>query len=387
MDDNLLESLLHDDEGTSLDFKEEQYPFQGATPEKKSELLKDLLAMVNAWRRGPAHILVGVEEVRGGRSRIIGEDDHPGEHNLQQFTNAKTNRPIEFSYRVHRYEDKRIGVFRIPRQQRPFYVEKDFGRLEARVVYVRRGSATDKADPDEVARMGAEDLGGSGPPPTLELEWADLEARERLGRNATLEQVCLHPKIDPELFEPRRHSRGLFNFSHDALRFDENPNYHEQLVDYVFIDTWLSPLGFSLKHVRGPAAENVELVAEIERSDAVTILDPSDGPVKPSRSQTATIAGSISPIGQSWEHDVKVEEHPGHWTVTVPFNDVAPQRRKWSSRSLYVGATDSTTVAFTGRLFADNLPEPLEVELELVIDVEKREMEPEDLRPYLDVDE
>jgi hypothetical protein len=50
MDRNQLESLLHEDESTSLDFKRDQYPFDAATDEQKSELLKDILAFANAWR-------------------------------------------------------------------------------------------------------------------------------------------------------------------------------------------------------------------------------------------------------------------------------------------------------------------------------------------------
>ena len=42
LDLKLLERLLHEAEGTSLDFKSAQYPFEHATDEEKSELLKDV---------------------------------------------------------------------------------------------------------------------------------------------------------------------------------------------------------------------------------------------------------------------------------------------------------------------------------------------------------
>ncbi len=62
MDTELIEHLLHEDEGVELDFKQEQYPFNNADDAAKSELLKDILAFVNAWRRSTAYILIGVEE-------------------------------------------------------------------------------------------------------------------------------------------------------------------------------------------------------------------------------------------------------------------------------------------------------------------------------------
>ena len=70
------ESLLNEDESSALDFKRDQYPFSRATDDGKSELLKDVLAFANAWRRSDAYILVGVDEVRGGRSRPVGVSEH-----------------------------------------------------------------------------------------------------------------------------------------------------------------------------------------------------------------------------------------------------------------------------------------------------------------------
>ena len=51
LDYKLLEGLLHEAEGTALDFKSSQYPFENATEAEKSELLKDILAFANSWRR------------------------------------------------------------------------------------------------------------------------------------------------------------------------------------------------------------------------------------------------------------------------------------------------------------------------------------------------
>ena len=76
MDATLLERLLYEEEGETLDFKEMQYPFSGASKEQKSELLKDILGFANAWRRAEAYIIIGVKEVRGGRSTVVGTTNH-----------------------------------------------------------------------------------------------------------------------------------------------------------------------------------------------------------------------------------------------------------------------------------------------------------------------
>ncbi len=73
---DLIEGLLFEEESTSLDFKRDQYRFTRASSDDKGELLKDILAFANSWRRTDAYILVGVDEVRGGRSRVVGVVDH-----------------------------------------------------------------------------------------------------------------------------------------------------------------------------------------------------------------------------------------------------------------------------------------------------------------------
>lgn len=98
MNDTLLEQLLYEEESSYLDFKRDQYPFVGATNEEKSELLKDILAFANTFRRETAYILIGVEEIRDGKSNLVGITDHLDDANLQQFVNKKTQRPIDFSY-------------------------------------------------------------------------------------------------------------------------------------------------------------------------------------------------------------------------------------------------------------------------------------------------
>jgi hypothetical protein len=154
MNDGLMEQLLHEGESSSLDYKRDQYPFAGATDDDKSELLKDILAFANGWRHAEAYILIGVEEVAGGRSTAVGVGQHIPENDLQQFVNSKTNRPVTFSYRAYSFEGKQISVITIPQQDRPIYLNKNYGRLQKHVVYYRQGTSTAIATPDDIARMG-----------------------------------------------------------------------------------------------------------------------------------------------------------------------------------------------------------------------------------------
>lgn len=105
MNKDRFEQLLNEEEGDTLDFKKEQYLFSKVTEEEKSELLKDILGFANAWRRATAYILIGVEDVQGGRGKIIGiaPNNHLQDHALQQFVNNLTNHPVRFHYEAFNF--------------------------------------------------------------------------------------------------------------------------------------------------------------------------------------------------------------------------------------------------------------------------------------------
>ena len=155
MDEMDINELLYQEESSTLDFKEEQYKFINENNKHiKGELLKDILAFANAWRESDAYIIIGVREVKGGKSEVVGIDDDIDDASLQEFINKKTNRPLDFKYCTMLIDEKKIAYIQIPIQKRPFYVEKEYGNVKANIVYLRRGSSTDIAAPDEVSDMG-----------------------------------------------------------------------------------------------------------------------------------------------------------------------------------------------------------------------------------------
>ncbi len=154
LDSEHLDRLLNQDEGTTLDFKRNQYSFEGADEAVKSELLKDILAFANTSREDTAYVLLGVEEIKGKRNQVVGVDRFLDDAQIQQFVNSKTQRPVEFSFQYIRIENRTVGIIEIPVQIRPIYLKRRFGKVHAEDVYVRRGSSTDVASPDEIAQMG-----------------------------------------------------------------------------------------------------------------------------------------------------------------------------------------------------------------------------------------
>lgn len=157
-----IQQLCFEGESNRLDYKREQYLFIKAADSDKEELLKDILAMANAFRSQIAYILIGVEQQSDGAGIIngIAKSDFIDDAKLQQFVYGKTNRPIEFhSYSVPINDNAIIQVIEIPVQkERPYCLRKQFGSIDTKTVLLRIGSSTRPATPDEIAKMGREEI-------------------------------------------------------------------------------------------------------------------------------------------------------------------------------------------------------------------------------------
>ncbi|MER9403521.1 ATP-binding protein [Mesorhizobium caraganae] len=155
--DALLEELRCRGEGADLDYKAERYPFAKASDDQKSEILKDILALANAHRDSTGYILIGFKENPPHPAEVVGLSSQGAidDSRLQEFVNGKLESKLDFRYEEGLFEGQRIAVISIPKQQRPFYLKRDYGKLAREAVYVRRGSATAIASPREIAMMGA----------------------------------------------------------------------------------------------------------------------------------------------------------------------------------------------------------------------------------------
>ncbi|MYF75969.1 MAG: ATP-binding protein [Acidobacteria bacterium] len=367
IDASFVEQLLHEDESTSLDFKRDQYRFQGVDADTKSELLKDILAFLNSWRRSPAYILVGVDEVRGGRSQVVGVTEHLDDAQLQQFVNSKTQRPVTFFYRQVSIDGKDIGLIEIPIQQRPVYLRRDFGRLSKERVYIRRGSSTAEANPDEIARMGAALVAESTP--TLELVWADADQRRNPSHTCTIRSVHLDPRLSASTV-----GRHLpYDFHHSPVR---NKSYADELIHYVYMKSLLVPIGFCLKNLGETVGNRIRFVGSLQNANGAAMLGWGDLPEEPSAD---VLSRSVPNVGHRHDisPDVRVLEDQSE--LTIDFGDVRPGDEVWTDYPVLVGARADGTSSLEGELRGDNIPKPLSCELKIAHSVERRPMRSEDV--------
>lgn len=234
-----IDALLWEDESTTLDFKEQQYPL--TSDEEKAELIKDVLAFANAFRRNDAYILLGIREHKGGRAAVIGVTNHPDDASLQQLVNSKTNRPVEFSYHALTIDNQQIGIIQIPRQPRPAYLTRNFGKLTTNTVYIRHGSSTSIATPDEIARMGNDQQQPAGTSPEImvltelqQLAWfyqrafTLIEDISRIPRSHLTTSSAFTIKQPPKYEQERRALHVRYNA--DQTAFDQGMNRARHLL-------------------------------------------------------------------------------------------------------------------------------------------------------------
>lgn len=379
MNKEQFEQLLYEEEGTTLDFKKDQYLFSKATELEKSELLKDILGFANAWRRATAFILIGVEDVQGGRGKIIGisPNDHLQDHSLQQFVNNLTNCPVKFHYEAFSAEGKHIGIISIEEQVRPIYLKRDYGKLKKNEVYVRRGSSTDPtkpALPEEIIEMGT---GSSQEDASLFIQFCHVETEEPLGPSLAWEsEYCKMPPqcSIPDLSSPKR----------DILQasiFDRtNHGFYRELANYECVRRLCQPVRLAVKNTGKVAARNVRVEMVASNPAETTALKESDLPSRPSE-DILTLPAFSRGIQSNHQNpgDIAIESTSERLIIKADFGDLQPERRI-CSETFYIGSKISQEILLSILVYADNLTVPKESTLNISVSSKTTSMTVEQLK-------
>ena len=365
IDKETLERLPYMEEGPSLDLKRAQYRFIKASDEDKSELLKDILAFANTPRDRAAHILIGVEEVKGGRNEIVGIDvnDHIDDAYLHQFVNSKTKRPVEFDYSDHTIDGKSVGVISIPIQERPVYITKDFGKVKDNTGYIRDGSSTRVASLDEIAAMGR------GNPPKLQVEWGDATQRtvypsDYLHRSTGLKL--------PERFRTRDGNRERYDFEALGRELNVNPAVFDRDGSHnVSMRAIWKPLGLRFYNNSGSVGENVGFTAMLGAEMAAGF---DSGP---SSNAPPAFLHMVNHLTD--EKEIKVDVSDGGTLISVEVGHIRPKDYVWAGLGARFWTKETRTLMWKVRFVADNLPEPIECEMPLRVEYKERYIQAKDL--------
>ncbi len=148
----LITNLLNREESDDLDYKSEMYNLD--TNRKKSEFIKDIIAMANTPRNRPAYILMGVAEQSGKVTNITGVTDHPDEEILGSIVSGRVNPTPQFTYRQVAFNNFTLGLIEIPcNQPVPIMPRIDFGVLRRGCIYIRRNTRNTEAEQADIDRI------------------------------------------------------------------------------------------------------------------------------------------------------------------------------------------------------------------------------------------
>lgn len=359
-DDRFFTSLLYEDEGSTLDFKSQQYPL--ATDEQKGELIKDILAFANAWRHADAYILIGVKQNPIGRATVVGVTGHLEDANLQQLVNSKTNQPVTFSYRATRLEGNNVGVLHIPVQDRPRFITRPFGKLSANTVYLRRGSSTAVALPDEIARMGAAPIPQTSP--VLDLLFADMTQRRLTGHTQAIHGTCLGIRDSEAIPDYKEPSPSIFTLPPYSI----NTDFLRELAVHVWAQHLCTALQFAITNSGSVVAMDVRVELTVQSPHAV-LFDEHSWPRKP-KPRDYIGGPNLPDFRMKGDDDITVQQLPDRSLVKIRTDKIQPKETKWIDSLLYLGSHASGDIVLDGKIAADNVRTPQPAQLKITCTTE-----------------
>ena len=372
LSDVLIESLLNQDEGPTLDFKRNQYKFKkSATPQitdnLRSELVKDILAFANTQRISSAFVLIGVEEVYGGRSKIIGVTEHLVDNEVHDLMNKLTNRPVHFSYRPYSIEKVTIGVIEIPVQGHLIYLKNSYGKLRENTVYVRDGSSTRIATPDEIVEMSTPQS------PCLGVDWTDPGNNEVISSHCKLHPLILLPTLGTDSIQrsplPYQSTLGISTHWY-------NEDYPVDLIIYTFHRNACIPLSLQIRNHGEKTGENVRFEGLIAKCDGLVVMDalpdfPTEIYDAVSRIYDRTYASPTT--------EIRLSEETDYWGIQVEFGNVRPGERIIADDQFWLSSRQTMSATISGKIIGENIPEPIQNSLELKFEPNERPMTIEDI--------
>ncbi len=345
-----------------MDFKKAQYKFRSATDFEKSELLKDILAMAmaNAWSAEDRYIVIGIEEGKTKPNIYHGIKEHIDDSRVQQFVNAKTSRVYLFEWRSCTYKGKDYAVIRISVQERPVFLLKDFGKLKANNVYVRRGTSTAIANPDEIKEMAIPQTVSA---PSLQVCYCK-EGSELM----YLDELDVEGKrlVVTDDVPDHKEYTGLYgvNYMLDSV----NKDFYRDYIGYANFLASYYPIRLAVRNVVDIEARNVKV--EILISKAIDVVHEDMAPSLPSK-RKPLIESAFSPIRTGYT----IKEFPDQHLLSNEFDCIHAKLNITLEGKFFCSVEDECDTPWEVVVYYDGASEPIVAELSVRMKVSNEYME------------
>lgn len=393
IDRTLVLELLRRGEGSGLDFKLDQYAIGvGSGEEKtaaKAEFVKDLLSFVNAWHDGERYIVVGVRKLPTGEAEVCGITNVYDDANFQQIANGRTNQRVLFDFSTIDMDGRTVGVFRIPAQTRPIYLEKPYKDIAAHTVYVRRGSSTAIAKPDEIRDMGREPDRVPDVQLRLEIEFEDEKANLVSSAEAIRLNTIRLPRFrdseilnykTPQEIQDEFDTVGALGRPHALANYVNRDFYREQMR-YELVHARMRPIRLVVANTGSSTLHDVRVTLTIrgaeEEGDELAMLLSENMPEPPREMNNPMFYSppALQTMGRENEFS-EAEYLGGTWRVIARLRKIQPKQNEMTANKLFIGADHDCTMQVSASVSADSLAEPYRQEFTIAIHVVEHEWPP-----------
>lgn len=370
----MYEELLYANESSTLDFKREQYRFINEDSHVKSELLKDILAFANSWRNESAHILIGVEENKDGKAKILGISNDLDDAQLQQFVNGKTQIPVNFIYKNTNLDGKKIGIIEITHTQRPVYLKKDFGKLKKNIVYIRRGSSTSEASPEEIFDMGKKEKEKSSIP-NISISFSDDKDKKDLGNKLSSKVTGIELPNNKEIPDflgesDRNKNNSLSSIYRDTFQIETkrpNKDYYRSLFDHYSVTMKLIRITFCVNNSSQVLASGVVISMLIPESDDYFLIKEESIPKKINMYES-NFSHIIAPIISKKNltekpKKISIEKLSNGWMVKINVDKVLPNSTSFINEKINIFTKNTHNIKIPTTIHGENIPIPIKQNL------------------------
>ena len=126
-------------------------------------------------------------------------------------------------------------------QKRPIFLSKNFGSLKSNVVYIRRGSSTGEATPDEIADMGRAESAGLSDEESKRARkekeehfWREFQSLLRdLYYRILSQKANTAPHVPDSIFEYRLPLARLKSIAEEADELDLDPELRRKITEVL----------------------------------------------------------------------------------------------------------------------------------------------------------
>lgn len=209
--------------------------------------------------------------------------------------------------------------------------------------------------------------------PQLTFEFADVKNRKLLGDAREISSLYLDLDIDSLPDYRERESR---NDPFASMR-TVNSAYHRELAWYTITHQLCTRFELAVRNQSSSVAHDVrvELTVALDR---VLLLDEESWPELPDRSWDRLMPRHRR-ILLKGETEVKVKRLDDRWLLDVAVEKVQPMATAWVRGGFYAGRTETGSIHLAGTVAADNLPQPMPVNLDIHVAAERRPIDLDEL--------